>query len=88
MATLNPSPSFPSRFFAGTRTSSKMIEEVADALIPIFFSCFPSETPFHFMSTTNAVIPLCDFALSVIVKRTQVSACGAFVMKFLVPLTT
>ncbi len=48
----------------------------------------PERDPFHFMSTTNAVIPLCDFALSVIVKRTQVSACGAFVMKFFVPLTT
>src|SRR3972149_5281521 len=57
MATLKPSPSFPRRFFAGTRTSSKMIEDVADALIPIFFSGFPREIPFHFMSTPKAVIP-------------------------------
>ncbi len=40
------------------------------------------------MSRMKAVIPLCFFSLSVIVNRMQVSASGALVMKFFVPLTT
>ncbi len=40
------------------------------------------------MSRMKAVIPLCFFSLSVIANRTHVSAWVAFVMKFLVPLST
>src|SRR3990172_1203872 len=45
IAILNPSPSAPTRFAAGTRASSKRTSDVSEARCPILSSFFPEETP-------------------------------------------
>ena len=52
---MNPCPTSPRRSEAGTRTSSKVTVRVSDALIPIFSSSLPSDTPGAWASTMNAV---------------------------------
>src|SRR5271155_2079759 len=88
IATLNPSPSLPRRFLAGTRQSSKKIEQDHAALMPIFRSGGARLKPGVFVGTRNAEIPLWPAALSVIAKRTIASAFGPTVIQFLDPLMT
>ena len=54
-AILKPLPTSPRRSSTGTVTFSKITERVSDALIPIFCSSAPSETPGACASTMNAV---------------------------------
>ena len=56
IATLNPLPTSPSTFAAGTRTSSSTTVVVEEARIPILSSCGPVETPFMSRVTMNAVM--------------------------------
>jgi hypothetical protein len=57
IAILKPSPSSPSRFSAGTRTSWSANADVSVARWPIFSRCFSIATPGVPISTTNADIP-------------------------------
>ena len=45
MASMNPSPSLPSRFSAGTKQSSKISSAVSLARRPSLFSFFPGRNP-------------------------------------------
>uniref|UniRef100_A0A6B0UUS0 Putative secreted protein n=1 Tax=Ixodes ricinus TaxID=34613 RepID=A0A6B0UUS0_IXORI len=56
IATLKPSPTWPSTFSTGTGVSSKLTVVVLDALMPIFFSGGPEVTPPKPRSTMNAVM--------------------------------
>ena len=57
IAILKPSPSSPSRFAAGTRTSWNATAEVSVARWPILSRCFSTVTPVASVGTTNAVRP-------------------------------
>ncbi len=59
IAILNPSPSAPSRFAAGMRTSSNASSPVVEPLIPIFGSSRVTSKPGASDSTTNAEMPAC-----------------------------
>ena len=63
---LKPSPSLPIRFSLGTIQLSKIRSAVAEARIPIFFSCLPIEKPGASAGITRIDIPLLPFDLSVI----------------------
>ena len=58
MAMPKPSPSAPSRFETGTRTSSKITWRVGWAFQPIFFSFGPKLSPGASPGTTIALMPL------------------------------
>ena len=74
MAILNPSPSSPRRFAAGTRTSWSAKADVSVARWPIFSRCFSIVTPGVLISTTNADIPRRPAAGSVFANTTAHSA--------------
>ncbi len=57
IAILKPSPSSPSRFAAGMRTSSKVSSPVVEPLMPIFGSRRATSNPGVSASTTNAEMP-------------------------------
>ena len=57
IAILNPSPSAPTRFAAGTRQSLKKISPVVEPLIPIFGSSRPTSKPGESASTMKHEIP-------------------------------
>jgi len=88
MAILNPSPSFPSRWEAGTSMFSKKIVHEGDAQMPSLSSAFWRKKPGVDVSRTNAVIPFAPLERSVIVKSTMPSATGPLVIQFFVPFTT
>ena len=88
MAILNPSPSWPRRFAAGTSMFSKKMVQEGLAQIPSFSSAFWRMKPGVPVSTTKAVMPLVPFDRSVMVKSTIASATGPLVIQFLVPLMT
>lgn len=56
-AARSPSPSTPSRFSAGTQTSSRCIRQVGSAPAAIFLSRGPNETPGRVRSTTKLETP-------------------------------
>jgi hypothetical protein len=88
IATLNPSPSAPRRFAAGTLTSWNAIAEVSVARCPILSRCFSTTTPSRSVGTTNALSPRWPFDLSVDAKTVSQDACPAFVMNILEPFRT
>ena len=57
MAIEKPRPSPPSRFSAGTRTSSRITGRVGWAFHPIFFSFGPNDRPSASAGTRNALMP-------------------------------
>ena len=57
IAMRKPSPSEPSRFATGTRTSSKITCRVGCAFQPIFFSFGPKLSPGVPSGTTIALMP-------------------------------
>src|SRR3954463_13615008 len=59
IATLNPSPSLPTRFARVSFTSSKSTSVVLEARCPSLSSFFPTDTPGVSRETTKQVIPLC-----------------------------
>ena len=65
IAILKPSPSSPSRFAAGTRTSSNVSSPVVEPLMPIFGSSRATSKPGVSASTTNAEMPECPASGSV-----------------------
>ena len=89
IATLKPSPSWPSRFSAGTRTLSKITSQIWAPCWPIFFSGLPTERPGRLRSTKKAETPPAPgfdgSLLAITVKR---SALLALVMKRFEPFRT
>ncbi|MNL32629.1 hypothetical protein D3C87_1544930 [compost metagenome] len=74
---------------AGTRTFSKITSQVWAPFWPIFTSRLPKLMPGVFASTIKAETPaepLIDGSVRAI--SVNMPACGALVMKRLVPLTT
>jgi len=67
--TLNPSPSAPTIFSAGTTTSSKVIPLVSEALCPMFISFFPLVIPGVFPSTAKAVKAFPGLAFGSLISR-------------------
>ena len=57
IAILKPSPSAPSRFAAGMRTSSNVSSPVVEPLMPIFGSSRATSKPGVSPSTRNAEMP-------------------------------
>ena len=88
MAISNPWPSSPTRFSAGTSTFSKKSSPVEPAQMPSLFSVSCVVTPFQPRSTTNAEIPLCFAAGSVLAKTSWWSATDAYEIQFFWPLRT
>src|SRR4029453_13311065 len=88
IAILKPSPSSPSLYSTGTRTSWKASADVSVARWPILSRCFSTVTPSSEVGTTNAESPLCPLLLSVEAKTTSQSAWPAFVMNIFEPLMT
>ncbi len=68
MAIPNPLPTLPNKFSLGTLQFLNISSHVAEPLIPIFFSFFPTEKPSKSFSTINAEIPLRPFERSVIAR--------------------
>ena len=64
-ATLNPSPSAPSRFLAGIRISSSERPIVSEPRSPILSSAFPRRRPGVPFSTMKAEMPRLPAARSV-----------------------
>ena len=83
MAILKPSPSSPSRFSAGTSTSSSARLAVTEARMPSLRSGGPGTTPGRSASTMKAVIPRSPRETSTVAKTTYRSAMPALVMKCL-----
>ncbi len=88
IAILKPSPSSPSRYSTGTRTSWNASAEVSVARCPILSRCFSTVTPGNEVGTMNAVSPRWPWLLSVEAKTTSHSALPAFVMNIFEPLMT
>jgi hypothetical protein len=89
IAILNPSPSSPSRFSTGTRTSSKVSSAVGEPRIPILCSTRGAAKPGVSASTMKALIPLRPPASgSVRAKTVSRFATLPWVMKRLLPLRT
>src|SRR5438270_378452 len=90
IASLNPSPSPPSRLAAGTSRSSKNSWAVGDPRIPSFFSSLPILKPGIVFSTMKAEMLRAGVSpsWSVRAKTTSVSATLPPVMKVLEPLIT
>src|SRR5262252_6263508 len=76
IAILKPSPSFPRRFFAGTRQSSRKIVQEYAALMPIFLSGGARLKPGASVGMMKAEMPRCPAALSVIANKTIASGFG------------
>ena len=70
IASLNPWPSTPNRFSAGTRQPSKMSSPVVEPLIPSFGSIRPTWNPGRSASTRKAEMPLCPSVGSVFANTT------------------
>ena len=83
MACLKPTPSSPSRFSAGTRTSSRISSEVSLARMPSLFSCLPACSPFMPFSTMKALMPSVPCPGRVRAITTAIPPTVAWVMKFL-----
>ncbi len=88
IAVLNPVPSSPSKFSAGTWQSSKISSTVGEPRIPIFFSSFPTLKPGDVFSTAKALMPFGPLAGSVTAKTQTTSATPPCVIQILVPLRT
>ena len=90
IATLNPFPSSPSTFSAGTFTSSNRTVVVTDARMPILSSCGPWETPPRSRGTANAVIrPFCVSVSEVVLAKTvKKSAMPPLVIQIFSPSST
>ena len=70
IAILKPSPSSPSRFSAGTRTSWSANADVSVARCPILSRCFSIVTPGVSIGTMNADMPFAPPFGSVFAKTT------------------
>ncbi len=89
IAILKPSPSAPSRFAAGTRTSSNVSSAVGEPRMPILCSTRGAAKPGVSVSTMKALIPLRPPAAgSVRAKTVSTLATEPWVMKRLLPLST
>ena len=90
IAVLKPRPSSPPiRFAAGTRQFSKITSQVWAPRWPIFLSGLPKVMPGVPASTMKAEMPPAPLSSgSVRAISVKMPACGALVMKRLVPLTT
>jgi hypothetical protein len=65
MAILNPEPSVPIMFSAGTRTLSKVTKAVGWIVHPIFYYFLPYSMPFDLPSTIKADTSVADvFAMT------------------------
>ena len=87
MAMTKPWPSTPTRFAAGTRTSSSTTSPVALPRRPILCSSFGTFTP-QSASTRKHEIPRCPASGSVLAKTVYVSEIPALVTQYLVPDST
>src|SRR5439155_1722555 len=87
-AILNPWPSSPRRFAAGTRQPSKTSSAVSDARIPSLSSVLVTVNPGVPFSTTKAEMPRCPWARSVWQKTSANDASRPVVMKRLQPSIT
>jgi len=88
IAILNPRPSSPSRFAAGTRQSSNTSSAVSEARMPSLSSVFETVKPGVPFSTMKAEMPRCRFSRSVWQNTSANCASRPLVMKSFVPLTT
>ena len=88
IAILNPFPLSPNRFSLGILQFSNINSQVADPLIPSFFSFLPIENPGVLASTIKAEIPFNPFDLSVIANTTYTWAYPAFVINIFDPFKT
>ena len=86
IATVNPMPSSPSRFAAGTRTPSSTSSAVHEPWRPIFSSGFPALRPGHPPSTRKALTPLVPSPVRAMTMYR--SASPALVMNALEPSST
>ena len=86
MAILNPSPSSPSMFSAGTVQLLKIRSVVSEARSPILSSSLPTVNPGVPFSTKNALIPWWRFASSVMAVTITRPAFRPDVVKRFVPL--
>lgn len=65
IAILNPEPSVPIKFSAGTRTLSKVTKAVGWIVQPIFYYFLPYSMPFDLPSTMNAEMSVAEvFAMT------------------------
>lgn len=82
---MNPSPSFPIKFSAGTLTSSKVIKVVPEDHTPYIF-IFLVFTPGKFLSMIIRLIPPGPLpVLTAVVKQSEYTP---VVMNFFIPVTT
>ena len=88
IASVNPSPSAPSRCSTGTSQSVKWSATVGEARMPIFFSFLPTAKPGIPFSTRKAVTPLARFFGSTVAKTVITSAWSPFVHHCLEPFRT
>src|SRR6476661_6478803 len=87
-AILNPWPTAPRTFSAGTATFSKVTVRVSLPLIPIFCSGWPREIPGDFASTMKAVtrcFVLPSVVTGTLAKTVKTPAYPAFEIQILVP---
>ncbi len=87
-ALMNPCPSAPSSWLAGTRQFSKITSLVSLARIPSLSSFLPARNPGVPRSTMNAEMPRLPFARVVTAITTMRSPVLPCVMNCLVPLMT
>jgi len=85
MAIRKPWPTLPRIFSAGTRTSSKNISAVLEALCPILSSILPIVIPGVSLGTIKAVRPRAPFCGAALAKTTYRLATPPFVIKHLEP---
>ena len=83
-----PMPSWPRRFCAGTRQSSRTSSEVSEQRTPSLSSFLPGRKPGVPRSTMKAEMPFLPLLLSVTAMITAVSATRPLVMKVLEPFST
>ena len=88
IATVNPWPSAPRRFSAGTTTSSSTSSPVGEPLSPIFLNTCPTRSPGVADGTRNALTPAAFSPGPVRANTTYRPAWPTLVMKTLVPLRT
>ena len=87
-AILNPCPTSPSRWAAGTRQRSKRSSAVSEARMPSLSSVLTTVKPGVPFSTRKALMPRCPAARSVCAKTRAAPASRPLVTKIFRPSST
>src|SRR5690349_19451647 len=88
IATLKPSPSWPTSALFGMTTSSKITSQVLEQRCPILSSLRPIFTPGVLASTTKQVMPLCFLFLSKVANTVNHEATPPLVIQRFCPFRT